>query len=246
MIQSNKLYFKGDFDMINYAHRGASEYAPENTLSSFYLGMLQGANGIETDVQKSKDGVLVLFHDDTLDRVSDGSGRLAEHTFDKLRELKIYGNNTTGFYDRIVSLREFLERFASYDIKLAIELKGEGVEEETLSMIKEFGIMDKTTFTSFQFEYIKKIKEIDINARVGWLTNNPGDEEIEKLLGISGEEMAPKAEYITEDMIRKLRSLGLGIRAWGISDVSIMKKMCELKVDGMTVNFPDRLFQFLK
>ena len=51
--------------MINYAHRGASEYAPENTLSSFYLGLLQGANGIETDIQRTKDGVLVLFHDDT-------------------------------------------------------------------------------------------------------------------------------------------------------------------------------------
>ena len=63
--------------MINYAHRGASEYAPENTLSSFYLGMIQGANGIETDVHRTKDGVLVLFHDDTLDRVSDGVGKIS-------------------------------------------------------------------------------------------------------------------------------------------------------------------------
>lgn len=60
--------------MINYAHRGASEYAPENTLSSFYLGLLQGANGIETDVQRTKDGVLVLFHDPTIDRVTNGNG----------------------------------------------------------------------------------------------------------------------------------------------------------------------------
>ena len=52
--------------MINYAHRGASEYAPENTMSSFYLGLTMKANGIETDVQKTKDGKLVLFHDDTL------------------------------------------------------------------------------------------------------------------------------------------------------------------------------------
>ena len=81
--------------MINYAHRGASEYAPENTLSSFYLGLLQGANGIETDVQRTKDGVLVLFHDDTVDRVTDGKGRLSDYTFDELKKLKIYGNSTT-------------------------------------------------------------------------------------------------------------------------------------------------------
>ena len=72
--------------MINYAHRGASEYAPENTLSAFYLGLMQGANGIETDVRRTKDGELVLFHDSKLARVTDGDGPLAEHS---LAELKI-------------------------------------------------------------------------------------------------------------------------------------------------------------
>ncbi len=231
--------------MINYAHRGASEYAPENTLSSFYLGLQQGANGIETDIQRTRDGVLVLFHDDTVDRVTNGKGKLADYTFAELKELKVYGNCTTGFYDRIITFREFLERFAAYDITFAIELKGPGVEVETLNMIKEFGILGKTTFTSFNFDYIKKIKETDSSARVGWLTVKPGDEEIELLRSIVGEEMAPQAEYITEEMMTKLRGCGLGVRAWGVFNVPLMKKMCELKVDGMTVNFPDRLFQFM-
>ncbi len=146
--------------MVNYSHRGASEYAPENTLSSFYLGLLQGANGIETDVQRTKDGVLVLFHDDTLDRVTDGRGIISDYNFKELKKLKVYGNSTTFFYDRIVTLREFLEKFAFYDIQFAIELKGAGVEEETLSMVKEFEIFEKTTFTSFNFNYIKKLKNL--------------------------------------------------------------------------------------
>jgi glycerophosphoryl diester phosphodiesterase len=232
--------------MINYAHRGASEYAPENTLSSFYMGLSQGANGIETDVQKTKDGVLVLFHDGTLNRATDKTGKLSDYTFEELKSVKVYGNSVTGFYDRIITLREFLEKFSAYDIQFAIELKGEGVEEETLAMIKEFGVFDRTTFTSFQFDYIKKIKELDKSARVGWLTDNPGDEEIEKLLGISGEEMAPKAEFITGEMMKTLRENGLGVRAWGVSNILLMKKMCAMNVDGMTVNFPDRLFQYLK
>lgn len=138
-----------------------------------------------------------------------------------------------------------MERFSAYDIKFAIELKGEGVEEETLAMIKEFGVFDKTTFTSFEFEYIKKIKELDSTARIGWLTDNVGEAEIEKLLSISGEEIAPKAEFITEDLMKKLRECGLGVRAWGVANVLLMKKMCKLGVDGMTVNFPDRLAQYL-
>jgi len=230
--------------LINYAHRGASEYAPENTLSSFYLGLLQGANGIETDVQRTKDGELVLFHDDTVDRVSDGHGKLCDHTLKELKSLKIYGNSTLGFYDRAVTLREFLEKFAQYDISFAIELKGAGVEEDTLAMIKEFGLMDKTTFTSFQFDYIKKIKQLDPAARIGWLTNG-SEEDAAKLLEIGGEEIAPKAELVTAELMEKWRSCGLGVRAWGLSSVALMKKMCSLGVDGMTVNFPDRLTQYL-
>ncbi len=231
--------------MINYAHRGASEYAPENTLSAFYLGLLQGANGIETDVQKTGDGILVLFHDDTLDRVSNGSGRLCDYALDELKALKIYGNNTTGFYDRIVTLREFLEKFAQYDITFAIELKGPNVERETLEMAREFGIMEKTTFTSFKFDYIKKLKELEPAARVGYLIDAPDDDALNALIAIGGEEIAPRATNISAELIQKWRSLGLGVRAWGVKEVPIMKKMCELKVDGMTVNFPDRLFQHL-
>ena len=232
--------------MINYAHRGASEYAPENTLSSFYLGFLQGANGVETDVQRTKDGHLVLFHDDTVDRVTDGSGKLCDFTLAELKALKVYGNSTAGFYDRIITFREFLEKFACYDITFAIELKGEGVEEDTLSMIKEFGILDKTTFTSFQFDYIKKIKELDKSAKVGWLVFVDDEKATEKFLSIGGEEMCPMAEKVTPELMKEWRDANLDVRAWGVTSVALMKKMCEMGVDGMTVNFPDRLFQYMK
>lgn len=231
--------------MINYAHRGASEYAPENTLSSFYLGLLQGANGIETDVQRTRDGVLVLFHDDTVDRVSDGVGRVCDYTLEELKKLKIYGNSTTGFYDRVVTFREFLEKFSSYDISFAIELKGAGVEEDSLRMIEEFGLLERTTFTSFYFDYIKKIKELNPKARVGWLIGEVGEDKMNALMEIGGEELAPKAEDITEELMTAWRANGLGVRAWGVLNIALMKKMCRLGVDGMTVNFPDRLSAYL-
>lgn len=232
--------------MINYAHRGASEYAPENTLSSFYLGLLQGANGIETDVQRTKDGVLVLFHDPTIDRVADGKGNLCDYTLDELKALKITANVTNHFFDRIVTLREFLEKFASYDINFAIELKVEGVEEETLAMVKEFGILNNTTFTSGIFACIKRIKELDETARVGWLVLRVDEGKPEMLQSIRGEEMAPYAEYLTEDIVKDLREKGLGVRAWGVHNIPLMKKMCDLEVDGMTINFPDRLTEYLQ
>lgn len=232
--------------MINYAHRGASQYAPENTLSSFYLGLLQGANGIETDVRKTKDGVLVLFHDDTIDRVSNGSGKLCEHTWAELGQMKIRGGSNNRFYDRIVPLRDFLEKFSGFDISFAIELKDADTEEETLTMVKEFGILHKATFTSFHFPYIQKVKAMDSTARVGWLVSSANDETIARLLEIGGEEIAPKAELVTVELMKKWRNAGLGVRAWGVRDDMLMKRMCDLGVDGMTVNFPDKLDAYLR
>jgi glycerophosphoryl diester phosphodiesterase len=113
-------------------------------------------------------------------------------------------------------------------------------------MVKEFGIMDKTTFTSFEYRYIAKIKELDPLARVGWLTYSTDDDVITRLLEIGGEEIAPKAELVTKELMEKWRNAGLGVRAWGVSSIALMKKMCCLGVDGMTVNFPDRLREFLK
>lgn len=231
--------------MINYAHRGASEYAPENTLSSFYLGLVMGANGIETDVKRTKDGVLVLFHDDTLERVTGVKGSVSDYTLKELSKFKVTGNSTCGFYDRIVTFREFLEKFASYDISFAIELKTDGIEKEVVDLIREFGIEKKTTVTSFKFDYIKKTKEYAPDIRVGFLTNSDGVADIEKLKNIGGEEMAPMAADMTQESVSVLRENGFDVRAWGVTNVELMKKMCALSVDGMTVNFPDRLMQFL-
>lgn len=234
--------------MINYAHRGASEYAPENTLSSFYLGLLQGANGIETDVQRTKDGTLVLFHDDTLERVTDSVGEISDYTLAEIKRIKVMGNSTGGFYDRIVTFREFLEKFADYDIKFAIELKKENTEADVLELIKEFGIQDKTTVTSFNIEYLKICKKLDPSIRVGLLTVGDGCDRIDELKAIGGEEMAPQAECMTEESVYKLRQEDFGVRAWGLfgyAPLLLMKRMCEIGVDGMTVNFPDRLTQYL-
>lgn len=227
--------------MVIYAHRGASEYAPENTMSSFYLGLLQGANGIETDVQVTKDGVLVLFHDNTLNRVTDAVGEVADYTYEEIRKIKVFGNSVTGFYDRIVTLEQFLETFSSYNIKFAIELKKANEEQRVTDFIKKYGIKQRTTITSFEFEYLKRVKEIDKTLRIGWLVNGDGCDVIDQLKQIGGEEMAPQASKMTQESVDKLRRAGLGVRAWGVTSQDLMKKMCQFKVDGMTINFPDRL-----
>jgi glycerophosphoryl diester phosphodiesterase len=141
---------------VNYAHRGASEYLPENTMLAFYTGIYMGANGIETDVQRTKDGTLVLFHDDTLMRVTGQSGSVGDYTFEELQAFDVSKN---GFTDKITAFEDFLKHFSHRDITFAIELKGAGVEKDTADLLRKYGLQKKAVVTSFAFEYLRTFRQ---------------------------------------------------------------------------------------
>ena len=230
---------------VNYAHRGASEYFPENTLSAFYAGLQMGANGIETDIHKTTDGVLVLFHDDELDRATDGSGMIGDFTYEELMRLRVY-NPARDRVDRIVTLEDFLKYFAFRDLTFAVELKQDHVEKETIDLLERFGMREKTILTSFNYESIKNAKAYNPNYRVGLLYEPDELEPVEKLRAIGGEELCPLAELLTREAVENFHSMGFSVRPWGIYNTDIMEEMCACGVDGMTVNFPDLLTKHLE
>lgn len=228
---------------INYAHRGASTYCPENTLLSFYTGVFMGANGIETDVQRTKDGVLVLFHDDTLQRVTGQPGSIGEYTFSQLQEFFVTNGN---LQDKIVSFEDFLQHFAFRDLTFAIELKGAGVEKDTVDLIRKYGMEEKTVLTSFQYDYIRTARAYAPEIAIGHLISEVTDTHIENLKAIGAEEICPIATALDKDLVDRLHALGFRVRAWGVANEEIMVKACEAGVDGMTVNFPDKLTAYLQ
>ncbi len=229
---------------INYAHRGASSYAPENTFSAFYLGLQMGANGIETDVHATRDGVLVLFHDDTLDRVTNACGPVSALSYEELRQVEILGNGKTP--DRIVTLEEFLKFFGFRQLALAIELKQEGVAAQTVALINRYGARDKVTVTSFSVQALKELRECDSKIRAGLLTSREDEETFALLRELSLQEYCPKATLVTPEKVAAWKSAGYGVRAWGVSDEALMLKVLQSGVDGMTVNFPDLLTNALE
>ncbi|MBQ8388378.1 MAG: MBL fold metallo-hydrolase [Clostridia bacterium] len=228
---------------VNYAHRGASEYMPENTFLSFYNGIAMGANGIETDVRRTADGKLILFHDSTLERVTDGQGRVDEHTYAELMSLNVEKN---GFYDKIVTLEEFLQRFAFRELTFAIELKGAGVEEETAELLRKYGMEKKTFVTSFNLEYIRKFKEYAPEFRVGYLTKEIDGELLSELRALGVDELCPKASEITPEKVRAWHRAGFNVRAWGVDSEETMRRVYDSGANGMTVNFPDKLTEYIK
>ena len=232
--------------MINYAHRGASSYYPENTMSSFRAALDMGANGIETDVHETSDGVLVLFHDDTLDRVTDANGDITKYTFQQLTAIRVFSKDQR-CTDRIASLSEFLNEFSSKSIRFAIELKQAGTEKKVIDVLEKYDMRNKATLTSFSFDTLKAARAYNPCYRIGYLYGEKEKDVIAKMHSIGGEELCPCASLIKSSAdTMKLRREGFGVRVWGVKDEDTMKRMCLANVDGMTVNFPDRLAAYLR
>ena len=229
---------------INYAHRGASEYYPENTLSAFYAGVEMGANGIETDVQRTKDGVLVLFHDDTLKRVTGAEGGIGDHTYEELLQLTVH-NKTGDRFDKITTLEDFLTYFGWRELTFAIELKMDGVAEQTIDLLERFGVREKVILTSFNPDSIRAAKAYDPRYRVGYLFTEREIDPVGVLNAMGGEEICPEAHTMTPELTAKWHELGLNVRAWGVYDTDLMAHAIACGADGMTVNFPDKLTQYL-
>ena len=229
---------------VNYAHRGASEYCPENTMLSFYTGMYMQANGIETDVRRTKDGVLVLFHDKTPERVC-GEGltrEIADYTWDELQELNVVRGELT---DKIVRFTDFLDHFAHRDITFAIELKAAGIEQEVADLIRKYDMVKKTVVTSFKIDYIRNIKAYAPELRIGLLAKEITDELIAELVAMRADEFCPQAKFVTRELVARLHREGFRVRAWGVGDETLMRNVVDCGGDGMTVNFPDKLRAYL-
>lgn len=230
--------------VINYAHRGASTYYPENTLSSFYAGVHMGATGIETDIHKTADGVLVLFHDDTLDRVTDGKGNISDYTYEQLTAFTVT-NPAYARQDKIPTFHDFLRYFGWMDLTFAIELKQDFVEKETIDLLNQFGMREKTILTSFHFDNLRRAREYAPDWRVGYLFGEQETDPVGKMRSIGGEELCPKASLLTPENTRQWHEMGFSVRAWGVSNEEIMQHVLACGADGMTVNFPDKLTKAL-
>lgn len=232
--------------MINYAHRGASAYAPENTRASFNLGIEMNANGIETDIRKTRDGVFVLFHDDNLSRIVGCSGNIEGYTYSELCKMDFgafKGPQYKG--ERIVSLDDFLSDYGNRGLSLALEIKGQGIAEEVYKHIENADNL-KYTITSFDYKDLQEVRAISDKPRLGYLTDCFSTEMVDRLIADGMNEICPKAEIITPGTCRYAHEKGLTIRAWGVVDYNLMVHCCLCKVDGMTVNFPDLLDGYIR
>jgi glycerophosphoryl diester phosphodiesterase len=232
---------------INYAHRGASSYAPENTFSSFDLGIKMMANGIETDLQITKDKKIVIFHDDVLDNRSNCKGKIKDYTYDELLKYD-FGSWFGDEYKntRIVLFEDFAKKYFSKDLTFAIELKESGFEKEVLDIINKYKTHNNYYISSFKYDALENIYKIDKNVKTSWLImNSITDEVIKKAEKINLSQICPNASIVDEKQVALANLNNFGVRIWGVTDTSLMEKVYRYNIEGMTVNFPDKLYSLI-
>lgn len=184
---------------VNYAHRGASAYAPENTMVSFKKVIELGASGIELDLQKTKDGKIVVFHDKKIDKKSNGIGRISDYTYNELLKFDFgswFSQKYTG--EKIVLFEDFCKEFLSRDLTFAIELKCKEIEKSTLELIHKYKKHDNIYITSFLYSSLENIKKFDENIKIGWLVDSINKENVNKVLKIKGNQICPNASNVTK------------------------------------------------
>lgn len=232
--------------ILNVAHRGASAYAPENTMAAFEKAAELGADAIELDLHLSRDGELVVIHDDTLDRTTDGHGRVHERSLGELKELdagRWFGKDFAG--QRIPTLVEVLDRYAG-KVSLALEVKAgsmffPGIEEKVVAALRRHGVIEQAAVASFDHYALKRLKEIDATLRTAALL-------VGRPLSISAlaapgkiDAVALESSFVTKTEVDACRAAGLQLVVWVVNEPGQMRHFKGLGVDGIITDRPDFL-----
>ncbi|WNB93624.1 glycerophosphodiester phosphodiesterase [Bacillus sp. NEB1478] len=150
-----------------FAHRGSNKDCPENTMAAFKKAYEDGADGIELDVQLSKDGIPVIIHDEKIDRTTNKNGKVADFTYEELLEIDAGSWFSKSFSnEHIPSLEMFLQWIAPLPLLLNVELKNneieyKGLEEKTLELLRYYGMEKRTVISSFNHYSLLKIRKLN-------------------------------------------------------------------------------------
>ncbi len=250
-------------DIENVSHRGASGYAPEHTITSYQLGEKMHGDYIEIDLQMTKDGQLIAMHDEKLDRTTNGTGQVKDHTLAEIKKLDAgsWFNEAYPQYAKpeyvglqVPTLEEIFKKFGknnSYYIETKSPNIYPGMEKELLRLVDKYDInKEKLLVQSFSADSLKIVKELDPNVKLIQLLSYKSnavitDDEIAQIkdyaIGVG-----PNHTYLNQDYVQKVVNSGLELHPYTVNDKARMKQLIDWGVTGMFTNYPDLLNEVKK
>ncbi|MED1270366.1 glycerophosphodiester phosphodiesterase [Bacillus mycoides] len=241
----------------NIAHGGASAYAPEHTIEAYKLGQQLKGDYIEIDLQMTKDGRLIAMHDETLDRTTNGTGLVRNHTLTEIKQLDAGSFFNEKYPDlakeefkhaKVPTLAEIIETFghnANYYIETKSPDEYPGMEEKLLEMINHYHINDKVIIQSFSEESLQKIHSLNTNISLVQLLSYKKAVQLTELEIENYKKycigLGMNFKYIDAAYVKKIKKYGLEVHPFTVDNEKDMKKLLIWGVDGMFTNYPDRL-----
>ncbi len=227
-------------------HKGTSAYAPENTIASVKRAIEMGLKFIEIDVQLTKDKKVVVIHDYLLDRTTEGSGWVKEHTFEEIKQFSA-GSWFSDEYvsEKVPALEEILEILPK-DVMLNIEVKNiarerSDIEERILGIIGDYGVKEQILISSFDHISLLKLRKLDENIKLGMLIYsywvNPW-EMIEKS-EIKPYSINPAIEYLDEAFVIEGHKRGYKIFPYTVNTKKEYEYCMQINADGVFSDYPD-------
>jgi glycerophosphoryl diester phosphodiesterase len=237
--------------ILNIAHRGASGSAPENTIAAFDKALEMNADYIELDVQMSKDGRLVVIHDSTVDRTTNGTGMVKEMTLKELQCLDAGAwFHHTYQHQQIPTLEEVLDRYDHKEIGFLIELKDPelypGIEIKIARVIEKAKNKNPIIVQSFDQQAIKRFCKVAPFIPTGILLNlweNPITDEKLKKFASYVHYVNPYFSLVDTELVRRVKKHKMNIFTWAVNNRMTVQYLKDLNVDGIVTDYPDLLHE---
>jgi|AGTN01.3.fsa_nt_gi Glycerophosphoryl diester phosphodiesterase len=224
------------YDFMIIGHRGAAGYEPENTLRSFQKAIDIGVDWIEFDLHRSADGHLVVIHDDTVDRTTNGHGKVREMTLEELKKLD------AGKGQQIPTLQEVID-LARGRVKMIPEIKQEGIEMELLDVIDRNGAVNDCIVASFFTYSIRRCKEFHPQLQTAAIFSHLPLDFRSLALDVMADVLFLRKDIVSQALVEECHKHGFTVNIWNEDKPEEIRKYAEMGPDFMSSNYPDRLKQ---
>lgn len=227
-----------------FAHRGYSGKYPENTMIAFKKALECGVDGIELDVQLTKDGEVVIIHDETIDRTTTGKGFVVDYTYEELEKFDASFKFKDLGFNKIPTLREYFQLVKDYDIVTNVELKTGineylGIEEKVWELIKEYNLEKKVIISSFNHFSVMRMKKIAPQLKYGFLSEDWIIDAGKYTHSHGVQCYHPRFNNLVPDVIKELKKYNLEINTWTVNLEEDMKYLYSNNIDVIITNYPE-------
>ena len=232
------------------AHRGASGHMPENTFASFDLAAGMGVDMVELDVHPTKDGRLAVIHDETLDRTTNGTGRVNEMDSRDVAKLNAAAKSGKPMTERVPFLDDVLEKYPGR-VDLMIEVKHgssiyPGIERSVMEHLERFKATDRVELISFDMEALKNLRKISKDIKLGFIFIGNMASFADALSIRDVDALHGMWNFVSRGQVDHAREKGFATHVWTANSEQDIREALNMRPDGVVSNFPDRVLAAIR